>query len=414
MLVSMLAHNSIRDDARILKEALSLKEAGFDVKIYGLTNNKTGEHFEVTDQKIPVQLTYRAPVGSRSDLLQSLPMTVAVDQSLNVKKYLRSNGTVRWNRILRSFKHQGLLVADAVLRSRQMPDIVHIHDHLCLTASHILKEYLGANIVWDAHEIYEDLAGAERKRRAANRYIISENLKNIDAFITVNQSIAEFYSKNYPDLPNPVILHNASNKLPSVKYDGRLHAEAALDPDQKILLFQGGLSPHRGISELLQAAQFLPSDWSVVFMGSGKMAEKINSVASSLPESRTGNARIVCLPPVAHKELLLWTAGATLGAIPYRNIGLNHLFCTPNKLWEFPAAGVPILATDLDEMGKIIRTYGTGIIIPREFTSSDIVSAVSSLSDFELEEMKTCCAAFVKNSNWETGIVNLLRLYAEL
>ena len=70
--------------------------------------------------------------------------------------------------------------------------------------------------------------------------------------------------------------------------------------------------------------------------------------------------RVVFLPGVPNSDLKYWTAGATLGVILYENTCLKHLFCTPNKLWEHPAAGVPILATDLKEIAKMVSDHGTG------------------------------------------------------
>ncbi|HYE68658.1 MAG TPA: hypothetical protein VEA58_08600, partial [Anaerovoracaceae bacterium] len=52
-----------------------------------------------------------------------------------------------------------------------------------------------------------------------------------------------------------------------------------------------------------------------------------------------GNPEIVVfIPPAPQNDLALWTAGGTIGIIPYEKIGLNHWFCTPNKLWEYPNA----------------------------------------------------------------------------
>src|SRR5690606_35834587 len=55
--------------------------------------------------------------------------------------------------------------------------------------------------------------------------------------------------------------------------------------------------------------------------------------------------KIKIIDPVPQEELLLWTQGATVGAIPYPITCLNHWGCAPNKLWEYPGAGVPIIAT---------------------------------------------------------------------
>ena len=96
-----------------------------------------------------------------------------------------------------------------------------------------------------------------------------------------------------------------------------------------------------------------------------------------------------------------WTAGASLGAIPYENVGLNHLYCTPNKLWEYPMAGVPILATDLVELGRSLRSNGIGVLLPREFDAADVVRAVNDIDDDGLASMGRACARYAERENWQ-------------
>jgi hypothetical protein len=49
------------------------------------------------------------------------------------------------------------------------------------------------------------------------------------------------------------------------------------------------------------------------------------------------------------------TAGADVGVIPYRNVGLNNFFTSPNKLFEYCAAGVPVAASRFPELSKVVE-----------------------------------------------------------
>ena len=46
--------------------------------------------------------------------------------------------------------------------------------------------------------------------------------------------------------------------------------------------------------------------------------------------------------------------------VPYQATCLNNFICTPNKMFEYIAAGLPILANDLPEMRKFIAGYDIG------------------------------------------------------
>src|SRR5690606_10664221 len=158
-------------------------------------------------------------------------------------------------------------------------------------------------------------------------------------------SIAAWYAEKYPKLAPAVVVMNATEKAPPFDYDGRLHRAAGLPDGARILLYQGGYASKRGLDYLVRSAEHLPADWTLVMMGWGTLEAHRRGVAAEI-EVRTLGQRsppVRFVPPAPQTELPLWTAGGTIGVIPYENVGLNHWFCTPNKLWEYPNAGVPVL-----------------------------------------------------------------------
>ncbi|GLI30093.1 MULTISPECIES: glycosyltransferase [Brachybacterium] len=390
MRIAAVVHNGVKHDARVLKGAASLKAQGHDVRLFGLTADES-EDF-VLPNGIPVHLQHR-------DLSDLKPRVEREDLPKG-----------RVSSIWTSFRIQGETVFESV-RSTFVPDIVHMHDHLTLAAAAMYKEAFDVPIIWDAHEIYEDLASIEPERAAVNSRIIADNVQYVDGFITLNQSIADFYREKYEALPEAVLVPNAVERVTQTKYDGRLHEAAGLEPEQKILLFQGGFSPHRGIPALLEASKLLREDWSLVFMGWGKLEESIREYAESETDRPDGRARVAAVPSAPHDELLSWTAGAALGTIPYENTGLNHLYCSPNKLWEYPAAGVPILATDMPEMEKQIKKYGIGVTFPMALDPAQIADTVNALSDADLEQMAANCATYAASENWQKYEGRLISLH---
>lgn len=393
MRIAAVVHNVVKHDARVLKGAASLKAQGHDVRLFGLTPEES-EDFTLPNG-IPVHLQHRDLSDSRARIeREDLPKG-------------------RESSIWTSFRIQGETVFESV-RATFEPDVVHMHDHLTLTAAAMYKEAFGCPLVWDAHEIYEDLASIEPERATVNSRIIRENVRHVDGFITLNQSIADFYRKKYPELPQAVLVPNAVERVTQTRYDGRLHERAGLRLDQKVLLFQGGYSPHRGIPALLEASQHLREDWTLVFMGWGKLEEDIRRYAEATSDRLEGQPRVAMIPSASHDELLSWTAGATLGTIPYENTGLNHLYCSPNKLWEYPAAGVPILATDMPEMEKQIKKYDIGLTVSRDLDPREIATAVNELTASDLERLAANCADYAIAENWQNYEPRLRDLYASL
>lgn len=322
-------------------------------------------------------------------------------------------------------RRRALAIAEVVCRVR--PDVVHCHDAATLPIGAAVKRRLDCSLVYDAHEIYEMVAQGADKAARTYRYLHRKYLPLTDGFITINDSIAHYYKSTYPSLAAPTIIRNATLPAEPITYDGRLHRAAGVPLEQKILLYQGGFATKRGLEELVRAAVFLPSTWTLVMMGWGSHESALRRIATEAGASsgtgtgygryqlrsvRTPSVRFI--PPAPPEDLVRWTAGATVGVIPYENVGLNHWYCTPNKLWEYPNAGVPILASPFPEIRRIVEGHGIGWLLPLEPTALDIAETVAGLSDEMIAQAHEACRAFIRQDNWLLYEERLVALYDEL
>ena len=299
MRISMIVHNSVLRDPRVTKEAITLRQAGHDVEVHGIGESASVSTF-LPGTDIPVYLVPRArlprpptPAVVRRTLKFTivvlailgafglgygfrvwLPVDSSVQSNMDAlppsavlllalytlrKKCMRMvgvfvDGMVRAAvRMILKTRSGAVIVRKhyqtisvALLQSfalRRSPDVVHIHDHIRLLCAKEIKERYSCKVVWDAHEIYDDLAYAEKARHKVNRSLIQENMQFVDMFITINNSFVEYYRQNYQSLPRATVLMNASKPTPLLSDDGRLRRAAGLANGQKILLYQGGLRP---------------------------------------------------------------------------------------------------------------------------------------------------------------------------
>jgi glycosyltransferase involved in cell wall biosynthesis len=305
------------------------------------------------------------------------------------------------------------VIADAVCANE--PEVVHCHDVHTLPVGAIAKRRLGCRIVYDAHEIYEELAQGNKGAARRYKWLHNRYVDIVDRFITINESIADWYAEHYPSLPKAMIVMNAAAQMPnSFAYDGRLHEAAGLAPDARILLYQGGFATKRGLENLVLSAAYLPRDWNLVMMGWGRSEEQLRNLARSIIAKADREPPVRFVPPAAQSELPLWTAGATIGIIPYENVGLNHLYCTPNKLWEYPNAGVPVLVSPLPELRKPVEAYGCGWVLTDPQEPQTVAEQIASLTDTEINAARNACHAFIENENWSKYGERLIELYEKL
>jgi glycosyltransferase involved in cell wall biosynthesis len=105
-----------------------------------------------------------------------------------------------------------------------------------------------------------------------------------------------------------------------------------------------------------------------------------------------------------------------LGIIPYSGRELlNNFYCTPNKLFEFIEAEIPICANNLPELRQIIMAHGIGGVYSME-GSEAIAKAIEDCrrrhtrGEFTPSALRAARDKFA----WENQGKKLLQLYSSL
>ncbi len=147
--------------------------------------------------------------------------------------------------------------------------------------------------------------------------------------------------------------------------------------DRPVLLYTGSLSPEKGAGFLAQAASDL--DAHVVIIG-GKQEEHLR-----LGKKRPGLFAHPCVP---HRDIPALLRDADMLVMPYLPDGDLIPFMSPLKLFEYMAAGKPILAADLPVLRPILRDGGNCLLFtPGSATS--LRQAMARLRDMTPEQRAT-------------------------
>ncbi len=352
----------------------------------------------------------RLPAADKTEA-NSDPFVIRLPRPLmrGLGKVLAPAQLKRWNVIFARERCIQRVLAE------ERPSIVHAHDLTALPVSAKYAGKAGIKLVFDAHEIYDHLAQAEDDMAELNSLLLKKYARSVHRFITINDSIARYYRKNYPSLPPAVVVKNAAKPAEPVDYDGRLHDVAGLPRDRRIVIYQGGYAAKRGLIQLLMSAEYLNPEWTLVYMGWGRLEDELLRVADALKlKNPAFGEKVRFVPRVKQDELPYWTAGATIGAIPYENTGLNHWFCNPNKLWEYPNAGVPIIASPFPEMSAIINSYELGWYLPDPLNPKAIADVINGLTDEQIATASANCRKFMESDNWGVYAKRLAVLYGEM
>lgn len=292
------------------------------------------------------------------------------------------------------------------------PTAFHALDYISLDVAATAKQKLGGKLVFDACEVFTDTAYATPATTAYIHKVFVRHKDAIDAVLTPSANLKDFYSQNYPDWPAAQIVSNAPDLELTQPYDGRLHKTLGVSGDTRILLYHGGFSSKRGLSHLVESAHSLPENHILVLMGWGALESNLK--AAALTTNRIAKRSVVrFLGPVPNIELFNWISGATYGLIPYEAGPLNHAYCTPNKLYEFPAAGVPVIATDLPTLDQYIRGGMIGVTVS-DVVGSELSKTIAKISDQDHKIWVKNCAVFTQDNYWKTDAERLRRTYVRL
>jgi glycosyltransferase involved in cell wall biosynthesis len=385
-------------DRRILLEADSLESAGWHVTILTMPHDAPANN----DDPRVVRLA-----ASRETLLvggyrlarRLLPMNGVV---------MRAAKALTWRFVADPEKLYANLFLETALKYR--PTVFLAHDLPMLPVAAQAAAATGAKFAYDSHELFaeQEFSAHERDRwiEIERKYIGGAALVT-----TINPSIAREMQQRY-GLAEIGVIHNAERLQTGAPTAQPLHERLGLGSGAKVLLFQGGIIGNRNL-DIIVAAMAKVSDPAIhlLFLGDGQLAAGLAAQARRLGVSQ----KVLFRPAVPQSELLGWTAGADIGLVPYQATSLNSYYCTPNKLFEFIAAGVPLLASDLPELRRIVIGNGIGAVANMSDANAAAAAISAGFADSkQLAEWRAAMPKAQAQLNWTVEGARFAALFERL
>lgn len=252
-------------------------------------------------------------------------------------------------------------------------DIYHFHDPELMVVGFLLKMH-GKKVVYDVHEdmprqIMTRHWIPSRFRRPVSRGVeILERAGSIawDGIITVTPTIARRFPEHkravVQNFPVPEELVTA-NPIP---YEQR-------DP---VVAYVGKLEGPRGAREMVRAMGELPEDCPARLMIAGTFEPQ--ALEPEL-QSMKGWSRVDSRGWLKRAQIAELLGKARLGLVLLHPVE-NYLEAQPNKLFEYMAAGLPVVASDFPSWRALIDDAKCGVLVdPLDPTA--IAGAIAWLLD---------------------------------
>lgn len=292
---------------------------------------------------------------------------------------------------------------------REHGELYHLHDPELLGPA-ILLRIQGKKIIFDFHE---SLAA----QVTTKPWVMSKLRLAAAAFATFVEKLAIMVS-NRVIAATPVIARSLPGKKTSVVMNYPILKEFNLTNSLPYserppwIGYVGALTEIRGVKEMVAAMDVLPSELKAkLFLVGTFKPSRLKNEVTQIP-----GWNYVDYPGYQSRQSVANILGQCRVGLVMLHPTSSYIESYPIKLYEYMAAGLPVIASDFPFWRKIIESVGCGLLAdplnPRSV--ADQIQWILTHPK-EAEEMgKRGLAAVQDRFNWNLEIPNLLRVYEEV
>ena len=337
--VLMLVATSVATDTRVLREAESLVREGYELLIIGRN--------VPDDYTAPKGITVYSATSGKG-LRPSSMGSMTLNRAKTSKRMPLHMRAIRWALLplhrARSFQSWADSAYQVALTLEF--DLVHSHDYTALELGSRLAAERNLPFIYDSHEWW---VGKQRQHRPTpisdlrEAKVEQKLLQRAAAVITVGESIAELM-RTKRGVKNVYVVRN------SFPDSGNQTKKIASPP--RGVIYAGRIDAYRELEVIIGVSKEI--DLQISWMG-----EHENQWATKfVPLARRAGVEVLSSQPLPAVTTAMQNAGLVF--VTHSNQFESHRLAMPNKLFHAIHAGVPVIATDVTELGNIVRQFDIG------------------------------------------------------
>ena len=245
-----------------------------------------------------------------------------------------------------------------------------------LAACYLGSKVKKSTLIYDSHEFFTEVPELQERKFVKSfwKRIESYILPKLTRSYTVSNLIASSYQSKYKI--NMGVVRNLPLLNRNFKDD-----DVQIPTKNKFILYQGVLNPGRGIIPMIEALQYL-KNIDLVIIGYGKVKNDLIEFV----KSKDLVNRVHFLGMVPYDKLHNYAKKASIGMVLEEPLGKSFEYSLPNKLFDFIHYGLPIIASPIPEVKKIIEQHKVGILIDNYYPKHIAETVITLLDDEKLRE----------------------------
>lgn len=257
-------------------------------------------------------------------------------------------------------------VAD-VLRLPVRPTAILTRDPRLAWAFLLTRPLHRRPVVYEVHEIFStrsrdnrsldpaEIQGVADRTRALEDVVFSQ----ADLLLPLTRACAEIVALNWKVAADRLVVVPDATAPPTGPLPPR-------DPASRTVVYAGQLYRWKGVDTLLDAMARLPEARLTVLGGRGSLDDPDLIACRQRAQELGISDRVDFRGFVPHAEVRRAIAGAGAAVLPLPDNLMARYFTSPLKLFDYMAAGTPIVASDLPTVGEILEDGDNALLVPPE------------------------------------------------
>lgn len=299
---------------------------------------------------------------------------------------------------------------------KERADIYHFHDPELLLPAGLIKLLSRRPIVYDVHENYpQDILTKEwipghLRRLVSSLFRVFEDtaVRAMDGVVVVNRHL----EGRFEGKARVVRVANYSRLDGHV--NGKRHPETSTAGARPYFVYAGRVSDDRGLHECLRALESLGEVGAEILcagrighVANGQLRALLDHGHTEIPFKYLGLLPYEAIPPLFE--------GALAGLLCFQPTP-NNVLGTPNKLFEYMSAGIPVIGSDFPFIREVVAEADCGLLVQPDDTRQ-IASAMAHLLHHPHDAARmgeNGLRATRERYNWQGEEKKLLSLYETL
>tara|TARA_A100000171_G_scaffold3780_1_gene3105 strand:- start:61 stop:1305 length:1245 start_codon:yes stop_codon:yes gene_type:complete len=334
---------------------------------------------------------------------------------IGVKRVIKSLIPIKIKNIIFLYFHkqeiQNRYYSKCVIQQIPSADIYYVHSWEYGRACCEVASSNGALVVYDAHDLYSDIARENANFNPLNlsyakitERLEQDFLERADAVVTVCEGIADILMSR--GASKTIVVRNSHDFRLDSSDDVSLSEFCNTSFEQGLTgIVIGNNKAAYPIEDMFSVVSIFKGRVRLIFLGQGfeEMAQKAKSHSVLFPGACDPS---LVVPLARHADFSI---------VPYVPRTRNDSLSLPNKFFQSLAAGLPVIFQSLPEMKRISEEYNAGVAL-KKMCAAELEPVIRRLlSDVKYRsELSRRSQRASEKLNWEQEESKLLDLVVNL